>query len=123
VENQLGKTIRILRQAKSLKLTDVARESGVSVAYLSLLESGERQPSLDVIRRLADSLHVPSEVLLVMGMEPGSLKSTRKPTSELTSAVEKLMEMENKLNRLLEKETSRAPKQYSTRASRRRDGN
>jgi transcriptional regulator with XRE-family HTH domain len=122
VENQLGKTIRILRQAKSLKLTKVAKDSGVSVAYLSLLESGERQPSLDVIRRLAGALHVPSEVLFVLGMEPGSLKSKRKPTNELTSAVEQLMEMENKLNRLLDKETARAPKQNPSRAPRRRDG-
>lgn len=118
MENQLGKTIRILRQAKSFKLTKLAEDSEVSVAYLSLVESGDRQPSLDVIRRLAAALHVPSEVLFVMGMESGSLKSSRKPNSKLTNAVEQLMEMENKLNRLLSKETARASKQNPSRTPR-----
>jgi transcriptional regulator with XRE-family HTH domain len=123
VENQLGKTIRILRQAKALKLSKVAEDCEVSVSYLSLVESGERQPSLDVVRRLAGALKVPADVLLMLGMEPGTLTSSRGPTSELTNAVGQLMVMEGKLSRLLDKEAARASKQDQTRAPRRRDGN
>ena len=123
MENQLGKTIRILRQAKSLKLSEVANDCELTVGYISLIESGERQPSLDVVRRLAGTLKVPADVLLMMGMETGTLTSSREPTSELTSAVGQLMDMEEKLSRLLNKEAARASKDDSTGAHRRRNGN
>ena len=105
MSNQLGKTIRILRHAKSLKVTDVAKSSGVSVPYLSLVENGNRQPSLEVMRRIADTLGVPSEALVVMGMGGESLKSSDKRTVALTDAVGRLIEMENKLTTLLGKES------------------
>ena len=96
--NRLGKTIRILRQAKSMKLRELASDSGVSVAYLSLVENGERQPSLDVIRRLSKSLGIPSEALVLIGMgENSDLTSENAGATELTKTVDRLMQIENKL--------------------------
>ena len=94
MNNQLGKTIRILRQAKSLKMTSVAKSSGVSVPYLSLVENGDRQPSLEVMRRIASTLGVPSEALVVMGMGGDTLQSNDKQTIALTDMVGKLIDIE-----------------------------
>jgi transcriptional regulator with XRE-family HTH domain len=102
--NELGKTIRILRQAKSMKISDVAKESGVSIPYVSLVESGARQPSLEVIRRIAETLRVPPETLVVIGMGNNSSLSSDARTAELTKAVGRLIDIENKLTRLLAKE-------------------
>jgi len=117
VDKQLGKTIRILRQAKSLKVTDVAKSSGVSVPYLSLVENGERQPSLEVMRRIAETLGVPSETLVVMGMGGQSLQSNDKRTTAVTNMVGKLIDIEKKLTNLLGKESRDDTKSNTSRAS------
>ncbi len=122
MSKHLGKTIRILRQAKSLKVTDVAKSSDVSVPYLSLVENGERQPSLEVIQRIADTLGVPSEALIVMGMGSDSLKSNDRRTTALTDMVGKLIDIEDKLTTLLGKESKSGTKSNKSRASRRSNG-
>jgi transcriptional regulator with XRE-family HTH domain len=123
VTNRLGKTIRILRQAKALKLNELALDSGVSVSFLSLVENGERQPSLDVIRRLSKSLGVPPEALVLMGMgEKSDLESENAEANELTETIDRLMDIEKKLARLLDTETTSATKRRIARGHRRGDG-
>ena len=116
--NRLGKTIRILRQARSMKMTDVAKSSCVSVPYLSLVENGSRQPSLDVLRRLAGTLGVPSEALVVMGMAGASLTPTDERTAGLTNTLGRLIEMESALATLLGKESRSGTKGDSAGTSR-----
>lgn len=122
MNNQLGKTIRILRQAKSLTMTDAAKRSGVSVPYLSLVESGERQPSLDVMRRISETLGVPSEALVVMGMGAESLKPSDKRSEALTDSVDQLIQIEDKLAKLLGRESRSGAKPDPAQTSRRGHG-
>lgn len=118
--NRLGKTIRILRQAKDLKLNELAKVSGVSVPYLSLVENGERQPSLDVLHRLAKALNVPIDALMTMGMEE-AYSSQNGVARELAETVDRLMEIEKKLRRLLKSGDTDAAKGSQARRRRRRD--
>ena len=101
---EFGKTIRILRQAKEVSLSDLAGRAGVSIPYLSLLESGQRQPSLDVINRVAVALSIPAEVLLLLGQPRGStLSSDCEQTETLTRSLKKLKRAEDSLRDALEK--------------------
>src|SRR5918998_307438 len=59
----LGAKIRRARRDRDMTLEALAEASGTSVAHLSRLESGERQPSLDGLLRLAFGLGVPFEEL------------------------------------------------------------
>jgi transcriptional regulator with XRE-family HTH domain len=54
-----------------MTLEDLAEASGTSVAHISRLESGERQPSLDGMLRLAFGLGVPFDELFEEPEEPG----------------------------------------------------
>ena len=100
----LGKTIRILRQAKELKLNSLAKSSDVSVPFMSLIESGNRQPSLAVIRKVASALGVPSEALVLMSVgKESSLHTSDIATAEITNGVKKLIEVEDQLKCLLAK--------------------
>jgi len=45
-----------VRRCKSLKLAELGRLSGISVGHLSRLEKGDRNPSEDVVRRIAAAL-------------------------------------------------------------------
>jgi transcriptional regulator with XRE-family HTH domain len=102
VGKELGRTIRILRQAKSLKLGELAKRSRVSIPFLSLLESGEREPSLAVLRRIANVIGVPSEALVILGMGSETQLRMRDPeTAQITRAISDLIKVETRLRRLL----------------------
>ena len=68
----LGAKIRRARRDRDMTLEDLAEASGTSVAHLSRLESGERQPSLDGLLRLAFGLGVPFDELFGEPEEPES---------------------------------------------------
>ncbi len=67
----LGSKVRRARRDRDMTLEDLAAASGTSVAHLSRLESGERQPSLDGLLRLAFGLGVPFDELFEEPEEPG----------------------------------------------------
>ncbi len=71
VLSRLGANIRRARRDRDMTLEDLAEASGVSLAHISRLESGERQPSLDGLLRLAFGLGVPFEELFEEQEEPG----------------------------------------------------
>ncbi len=60
----LGAFIRAQRLATGRSLRDLAETTGVSNAYLSQLERGRHEPSLRVLRAVADALGVPLATLL-----------------------------------------------------------
>ena len=99
---ELGKAIKIVRQAKGLRLAALAKAAGISLPFLSLIEAEERQPSLAVLRRLAASLGVPSEVLIVLAQETGgSLSTTDKRTRDLTRSIRRLAKAQEALREKL----------------------
>lgn len=68
----LGARLRAARRNRDMTLEDLAEASGTSVAHISRLESGDRQPSLDGLLRLAFGLGVPLDELLAEPDEPES---------------------------------------------------
>ncbi len=55
--------LRVIRTKDGHSLASLSRVSGVSLSYLSQLESGDREPSVMVTKKLADALHCPVSVL------------------------------------------------------------
>jgi transcriptional regulator with XRE-family HTH domain len=60
----LGSFIRAHRHVANLSLREMARMTDVSNAYLSQIERGMHQPSVRVLRSLAEALNVSAETLL-----------------------------------------------------------
>jgi transcriptional regulator with XRE-family HTH domain len=56
METTLGHRIRELRETAGMTLRELAREVGVSAAFLSDIEHGKRYPSTDVLIRIAGRL-------------------------------------------------------------------
>lgn len=52
----IGEFIKELREELSFSITDLATESGLSRPYLSLVESGSRNPTPKTLRKLAKAL-------------------------------------------------------------------
>ena len=62
---RLNSVIQRLREAKEMSQRDLARAARVTQGYIAQLEVGEKKnPSLDVLRRLARALSVPVTELL-----------------------------------------------------------
>jgi len=66
-ESALGRWLKVLRDARSLSLREVAQRSEVDHAYIHRLETGAKEsPSDDVINRLANALKpTPREVAIL----------------------------------------------------------
>ncbi|MBW0103289.1 helix-turn-helix domain-containing protein [Pseudonocardia sp. KRD291] len=62
--NALGGFIRAQRQMAKLSLREMAAMTSVSNAYLSQVERGLHQPSLKVLRSIADALHLNTDQML-----------------------------------------------------------
>lgn len=77
---QVGPRLRALRTRRSLTLTAVARETGISKSTLSRLESGQRRPSLELLLPLAQTYRVPLDEL-VGAPEVGDPRVRLKPHS------------------------------------------
>ncbi|WP_370588695.1 helix-turn-helix domain-containing protein [Pseudonocardia sp. C8] len=62
--NALGGFIRSQRQMAKLSLREMAAMTKVSNAYLSQVERGLHQPSLKVLRSIAEALHLNTDQML-----------------------------------------------------------
>lgn len=58
-EPRIGSRVRDRRQELHLTLQELARRTGLTASFLSLVERNRSQPSLDSLRRIADALQVP----------------------------------------------------------------
>jgi transcriptional regulator with XRE-family HTH domain len=64
VELALGHEIKKGREALQKSQEDLAFEAGIHRTYVSMIERGKKSPTLAVIVKLANALHVkPSELL------------------------------------------------------------
>lgn len=54
----LGRAVRALRDERGMSQEDLAHGADISVQYLSGIEGGHRNPTWDVLTRLADALNV-----------------------------------------------------------------
>jgi transcriptional regulator with XRE-family HTH domain len=84
---ELGEYIRLQRQMADLSLRRLAELTNVSNAYLSQIERGLHQPSLRVLRSIAQALNVSADTLLLQAGMIDSASATvgsAKPTDTET---------------------------------------
>ncbi len=64
LNSKLGKRIRALRAEKGWSQVEMADFLGMNRGYLSELETGKRDPSLSVLKTIADGLSISLSRLL-----------------------------------------------------------
>jgi transcriptional regulator with XRE-family HTH domain len=55
--------LRVVRTKDGHSITSLAKAAGMSVSYLSELESGAREPNAKIIKKLAVALNVPVSLI------------------------------------------------------------
>jgi transcriptional regulator with XRE-family HTH domain len=80
--NQLGETVRTRREGLGLTQRSLAQKLGVEASHVAFIESGRRKPSLKLVARLADSLGLDRQNLLILAHpEARALIAEAKPES------------------------------------------
>jgi transcriptional regulator with XRE-family HTH domain len=67
LNNIVAQNLRASRLQQKLTQEEVARDAGMSVSYISMLERGERSPPLETLEVLAKALRVSPLELLQAG--------------------------------------------------------
>ena len=78
----LGQVIRTQRQLAKLSLRDLAGLTDVSNAYLSQIERGMHEPSVRVLRSIAQALDIPADSLL---RDAGLLDEDEEPSDSASA--------------------------------------
>lgn len=60
----VGEALRIIREAKDVRLRDLAKVMNVSPSLISLIERGEREPKLSFLENVSKQLQIPQGVLI-----------------------------------------------------------
>ena len=63
INKQLGARIRYLRQQKNLSIEGLALEADINRNYLCDLERGARNPTINILNKIAKSLDVSLSIL------------------------------------------------------------
>jgi DNA-binding XRE family transcriptional regulator len=56
--------IRAWREHKQIKMNELAKRVGISSAYLSQIENGKRNPTIDTLKAIAKELTIDIEMLI-----------------------------------------------------------
>lgn len=73
----IGRAVKVCRAAKRWQQRDLAEKVGLSPSYVSLIESGRREPPLSVLREIASALGIPIDLLLLLSLEEGDTSKAR----------------------------------------------
>jgi transcriptional regulator with XRE-family HTH domain len=74
----LNEALRLVRVFHDLSQSDLSRELGVSNSYLSELEAGKKQPTLDMLGKYSERFEIPVSALLLFSEELNAPKPTEK---------------------------------------------
>lgn len=75
---RLGGSLRELRDQRGWSRKDLAERSGLSYPYVSQLENGDREPSVDTLTKLAETFGLAVDALLAPATNQ---RSSRPPTA------------------------------------------
>jgi transcriptional regulator with XRE-family HTH domain len=64
--NQLGDLLKARREGNGLTQRQLAQKLGVEASHVAFLESGRRKPSLKLVAKLADTLGLDRQELLIL---------------------------------------------------------
>jgi XRE family transcriptional regulator, regulator of sulfur utilization len=72
---KLGQSIKKLRVNKARQIQGLfAQNIGITQSYLSQIETGQKEPSTEILQKIADYFEVPLPILFWYGIEESDIK-------------------------------------------------
>jgi transcriptional regulator with XRE-family HTH domain len=69
-----SKAIRVGRALADISQRDLSRRISVDPSLVSMLESGRRKPSVEILQKVAAALRIPFHLFALLASEPGEIK-------------------------------------------------
>jgi len=91
----IGKGIKFVRLVSGLRQGEMARRLEITQNYLSLLENNKAEPSVTLLRRIADTFGVPASFLLWEDAMP-----SEGDTPEITEKYQRIRSLVHELQQL-----------------------
>jgi len=97
----IGETLRLLRIFNDYTTTEMAKQLGLSQSYVSELENGKKQPSLEIIEKYAAIFDMrPSTLLLFSESLENEKEQVKDKKQRVAKAGMKLLKILEKVGRL-----------------------
>ena len=99
---EIGRMVRLGRAKRGISRRQLAADSGISERYLAQIEGGHGNPSVNVLKSIADAIAVPVyELLPRTGLDNAALDRAqdllaRLPATELPAIAAAMEERENR---------------------------
>lgn len=97
----LNEALRLIRVYHDMKQNEAADKLGISKSYLSEIEKGHKEPSLDLLRKYEDAFDIPTSSILFFSENLGKSPTKEKARTFVASKIISLM-------RFLEERSERA---------------
>ena len=89
IKRAMGKRIKIVRQRSGLTQDQLAELVGLSPKYISGIERGVENPTMDILLRIAKALEVEPYDLFLFGESEESEKALRKGIEKMVREADK----------------------------------
>lgn len=86
-----GKAIRTIRASRNMSRQELSNKLGVVPSYLFRIEDGQRNPSVKLLHKIADTLDVPFYLLALLASDLSEVGQL--PVEEKTRIGMKLLEI------------------------------
>lgn len=98
----IGDAIKYRRKSLALSQEELAKISGISQSYLSLIEKNKKEPNLAKLKVISDSLDIPLAFLLVKSLDENDLNKPHQDVfngikASLNALIDSILGDENKL--------------------------
>lgn len=88
----IGKAIKTLRARHKIPQQTLARKVGITQGYLSLIEKGLREPGFDLIKKIANTLMIPPQLIFLLACNKESkFRRYAKPLRNITLLVDDIL--------------------------------
>lgn len=88
----ISKAIKVIRQYHNLNQNQLAEKLSISSSYLSELESGKKEPSLEILQRYSAVFNVPLSSLVVFSETLEGRHTMSKARSFISKKMLKILE-------------------------------
>lgn len=88
----IARALKLIRKYHNLNQTELAIKLSMSTSYLSELESGKKEPSLDILQKYADYFKVPLSSLVVFSETLDGAHSVSKARAFISKKMLKILE-------------------------------
>lgn len=83
----LNQALSLIRTYHDLSQTELCSEIGISNSYLSEIESGKKQPSLDILQKYSEAFDIPLSSILFFSENLGESKPSDKMKKKVAEKI------------------------------------